>query len=78
MQLTTTNLDSWSMPSSTMNRSINYKDTLFEWANLTSIRGEPNFETLHKLQNKIKENTKYVYFNLVGWAHGHLVLVLTN
>ena len=44
-----------------MTRNINYKDTLFERANLTLIRGEPTFKTLHKLQNEIKSNSKAVY-----------------
>ena len=61
-----------------MTISINYKDTLFERANLPPICGEPTFETLHKLQNEIKENAKFVYSNLGGGAHVHLGLVLTN
>ena len=36
-----------------MSSKINYKDTLFERANLTPIRGEPTFEMLHKLRNEI-------------------------
>ena len=43
-----------------MTRIINYKDTLFERANLTPIRGEPTFETIHKLWNEIKSNAKAV------------------
>ena len=65
------------MPS-TIVSSINYKDTLFKWANLTPIHGKPTFKTLHKLRNKIKANAKYVYSNLVGGAHSHISLVLTN
>ena len=61
MQLNTTYLDSWPTPSSTMKRNINYKDTLFERANLTPIYGEPTFKTLHKLRNEIKANAKAVY-----------------
>ena len=60
-----------------MMRNINYKDTLFEQANLTPIRGEPTFKTLHKLWNKIKSNAKSVYSNIEGGANGHLGLVLT-
>ena len=44
-----------------MKRNINYKDTLFERANLTPIYGEPTSETLHKLRNEIKANAKAVY-----------------
>ena len=61
-----------------MTININYKDTLFEWSNLTPICGKPTVEMLHKLWNEIKANTKYVYSNLGGGAHGHLGLVLTE
>ena len=33
---------------------------------------------LYKLRNEIKENSKSVYSNLRGGAHGHLGLVLTD
>ena len=78
MQLTTTYLDSWSTLSSTMTSNNNYKDTPFEWFNLTPIRGEPTFGTLHKLCNGIKSNAKSAYSNLGGGSHGHLVLVFTD
>ena len=61
-----------------MTSTINYKDILFEWGNLTTIRGEPTFEMLHKIQNEIKANAKSVYSNLGGGAHEHLGLVLTD
>ena len=61
-----------------MTRNINYKDTLFNQANHTSIRGKPTFETLHKLRNEIKANANSVYSNLGGGSHGHLILVLTD
>ena len=61
-----------------MQISINYGETLFEQANLTPIRGEITFKTLHKLQNNIKSNAKSVYSNLGGGAHGHLGIVLTD
>ena len=51
MQLTNKYLDIWSTPQFTMTSYINYKDTLFEQANLTPICGKPTFETLHKLRN---------------------------
>ena len=60
MQLTTTYLDSWLTPSSTMASNINYKGTLFKRANLTPIRGKNTFEMPHKLRNKIKTNTNSV------------------
>ena len=61
-----------------MMSSINYKYTIFEHENITPVHGEPTFKTLHKLRNKIKANAKYVYSNLVGGAHSHISLVLTN
>ena len=70
--------DNLSSPTSTMASSINYKDTLFEQTNLTTIRGKPIFETLHKLWNDIKAHAKSVYFNIEGGLHGHLGLVLTS
>ena len=78
MKLIATQLDNLSMLSSAMKRNINYKDTLFERANLTPICGEPTFETLHKLRNEIKLNSKAVYSNLGGGEHGHIGLVLTD
>ena len=77
MQLTTTYIDICSTPSSNMKININYKYTLLNRANLTPIRGKPTFKTLHKLRNKIKANSKAVYSNIGGGAHGHLVLVIT-
>ena len=61
-----------------MTNSINYKDTLFKRANLTPILGEPTIKTLYKLQNKIKANTKAVYYNIGVGSHGHLGIVLIN
>ena len=61
MQFTTIYLDSWSTLSSTMKSNIDYKENLFKRANLNPIRGKPTFETVHKIRNNIKANTKYVY-----------------
>ena len=61
-----------------MTSNINYKDTLFERAKLTPIRGKPTFKVLHKLRNEIKANAKSFYSNIGGGAHGHLGLVLTD
>ena len=49
-----------------MTSFINDKDNLFKRANLTPICGKLTFETLHNLQNEIKENAKSVYSNIVG------------
>ena len=61
-----------------MMSSVNYKDTLFNQANLTPIRGEPTFEMIHKLRKEIKANAKSIYSNIRGGAHGHLGLVLMD
>ena len=57
---------------------INYKDTIFERANLTPICGETTFEALHTLWKEIKANAKAVYSNIRGGAHVHLGLVITE
>ena len=58
------------MQSSTMTRNNKYKDTIFERSNLTPIRGESTFETLHKLRNEIKANTNAVYTNIGERSQG--------
>ena len=58
-----------------MTSLINYKETLFKRANLNPICGKPTFKMIHKLQNKIKANTKSVYSNIGVGAHGYLSLV---
>ena len=61
-----------------MKSSINYKDTIFEQANLTHIRVKPTLEMLHKIWKEIQENSKSVYSNLGGVAYGHIVLLLAD
>ena len=61
-----------------MTNNINYKDTIFKRANLTPIRGKPNFKMLHKLRNEIKSNSKSISSNLGVGSHGCLGLVLTE
>ena len=78
MSITTTYIYCLSLMPYTMASSINYRYTLFEWANLTPISGKPNFKTLHKLWNKIKANGKSVYYNLGEGAHVNIGLVLTE
>ena len=53
-------------------------DTLFDWSNLTPIRDEPTFKTIHKLRNKTKAYAKSDYSNVGGGSHGHLSVVLTD
>ena len=57
---------------------VNYRDTHFKRANLTPIRGEHTYETVHKLWNKVRANACSVYSHLGGGTHGHLSLVLTS
>jgi type II secretory pathway component PulJ len=57
---------------------INYRETYFEFPELTKLQGEPNSESLHKLRNELKANAQAVYSNLSDGTHGHLALVLSN
>ena len=61
-----------------MASTVNYTDTHFDRAHLTPICGEPTYDTVHKLWNKVKANARSVYSNLGGGTHGHLGLVLTT
>ena len=61
----------------TSTSSVNYKDSYFEYPVLTTIRGEPTYETLHHLKNKLKANSSSVPTNLVGINHVYLGMVLT-
>jgi len=57
---------------------INYRDTFFEFLDLTKIHGEPaDSESLYKIRNELRANAKSVYSNLSDGAHGHLALVMT-
>ena len=55
---------------------INYRDTFFEFPDLTKIHGEPDSESLYKIRNELRANAKSVYSNLSDGAHGHLALVM--
>ena len=57
---------------------INYRETYFEFPELTKLHGEPNSESLFKLRNELKANAQAVYSNLSDGAHGHLALVLSD
>jgi hypothetical protein len=37
---------------------INYRETYFEFPELTKVRGEPTSESLFKLRNELKANAK--------------------
>ena len=56
---------------------INYRDTFFEFPDLTKIHGEPDSELLYKIRNELRANAKSVYSNLSDGAHGHLALLMT-
>jgi len=56
---------------------INYRDTFFEFPDLTKIHGEPDSESLYKIRNELQANAKSVYSNLSDGAHGHLAHVMT-
>lgn len=55
----------------------NYRDTLFEYSDLSPIVGEPTYESLRVLLNQIKANARSIHTTLGGGQHGHLGLVLT-
>jgi hypothetical protein len=56
----------------------NYRETYFEYPELTRIHGEPDSESIHQLRNELKANAKSVWSNLGGGSQGHLGLVLDN
>ena len=58
---------------------INYRETFFEFLDLTKIHGEPDSESLYKIRKngELRANAKSVYSNLSDGAHGHLALVMT-
>ena len=56
----------------------NYRDTSFEYADLTVIHGEPTYETLKTLVNQLKANARSVRTTLGGGQHGYLGLVLSS
>ena len=55
----------------------NYRETLFEYPDLTKIYGEPTYESLRLIQNQLKANACSVHTSLGGGQLGHLGLVLT-
>jgi hypothetical protein len=57
---------------------INYRETYFEFPELSKLQGEPNSETIYKLRNELKANAKSVDSNLSDGAQGHLALVLSD
>ena len=60
------------------NTSIpNYRETTFEYADLTPIRGEPTYDSLTILLNQLKANARSVRTSLGGGQHGYLGLLMS-
>lgn len=55
----------------------NYRDTVFEYADLSAIIGEPTYDTLKLMLNQLKANARAVRTSLGGGNHGHLGLLLS-
>ena len=56
---------------------INYKETYFQFKELTKIHGEPNYDSIKRLHNQVKANAFSVPSVLGGGNFGHLGLVVT-
>ena len=61
----------------TSTSSVNYKCSYFENPVLTTIRGEPTYETLHHLKNELKAKSSSVPTTLGGGNHVYLGTILT-
>ena len=60
------------------NSSIpNYRETTFEYADLSHINGEPTYDSLTILFNQLKANARSVRTSLGGGSHGCLGLLLS-
>ena len=55
----------------------NYRETLFQYPDLTPVHGEPTYEALRVLFNQLKANACSVHTTLGGGQLGHLGLVQT-
>ena len=60
-----------------LNLNIDYATTNFEYPILTKIYGIPSYESLRKINIKLKANAVGVPCDFGGGSHGHLELVLT-
>ena len=56
-------------------RGINYRNTFFEYPEVTKTHGEPMLGALLELERKNKANAVSVHTSLGGGLHGHLGLV---
>ena len=61
----------------TLTSSVKYKESYFEHPVLTSIRGEPTYETLRHLKNELKANASSVPTTMGRGNHGYLGMILT-
>ena len=55
---------------------VDYKNNIFEYPQLTRLRGEPTTSFLMTLENEIEANAQSVMTTLGGGNNGHLGLVL--
>ena len=62
-----------------MSDSIKKSDytSMFEYQTLPKIHGEPDYEQLKSLKDKLKTNATKIPSELGGGGYGHLVLVLS-
>jgi hypothetical protein len=58
-----------------MSNTPSYREDYFQYQTLTKIHGNPNYESLAKLEKEIKANGKSVPSTLGGGNQGHLGLV---
>lgn len=57
--------------------NVDYRNSHFEYPELTRITGRPTYETLNELRSQLKANAASVYSNLGGGQHGHLFLTIS-
>jgi hypothetical protein len=53
----------------------NYRETIFQHPNLTSIRGDPTYSSLAQLERECKANAQSLRSNIGNGNHGYLGLV---
>ena len=51
--------------------------TLFPYKSLPKIHGEPTYDDIKTLKDKLRANATKITSELGGGAHGHLGLILT-
>ena len=57
-------------------KTIDYTSS-FEYPSIAKIHGEPDYEQLKNLKDKLKANATKISSELGGGSHGHLGLVLS-